>query len=246
MKTTLSPKLVLFANKVAKIPLAKTLLKPFYYAYKERLKRKRNRAYKEHALETLADFDECMKRNGFEYTLIFGSMLGAVREHGFIEHDLDIDVAMWKEDYTDGVQKSLEDSGFKLSHRHLIDDGQSAREETYVKNGVSIDLYCIYPPMDDYPYICSKWSPVADAVTKQDSMKKYGYIIGKRLEMPIKKSIIRVPFESITLPITDNAEEVLAFYYGDDYMNPKPEWVESKEFPYRKLWADKRAIYIEN
>ena len=245
MKNTLSPKLVSFANRVAKLPLAKLLLKPFYYSYKNRLKAKRNKAYRVNALNTLADFDSCMTENGFVYTLVFGSMLGAVRERGFIKHDLDIDVAMWVEDYTPEVQKCLESAGFKLDHRYLIDDGKSAREETYVKNDVSIDVYCIFPPIDDYPYICSKWAPVEGCITKQQSMKKYGYITGKRLEMPIKKSLIRSPFESLSLPIPVNADEVLAFYYGDDFMNPDPKWVESKEYPFRKPWTSKKAIYIE-
>lgn len=242
MKNTLTPEMIKTANSVAKIPFAKALLKPFYYGYKKWLKKKRNKAYKDHALETIADFDKCMQENSFTYTLLFGSMLGAVREKGFIAHDLDIDVAMWKEDYSEKVQTCLEKAGFKLSHRVLIDDGESAREETYVKNSVSIDVYCINPPIDDYPYVCSKWTPVGECVTKKESMKKYGYILGKRLEMPIVKDVVYVPFESIRLPIVRNAHEVLAFYYGDDYMNPNPNWTESKEYPYRKPWPEKKAI----
>lgn len=200
MKNTLSPSLVKFAHKVAQIPFAKSLLKPFYYPYKQWLERKRNRAYTKNALVTLADFDACMREHGFMYTLMFGTMLGAVREKGFIRHDVDIDVAMWNEDYSPAVQQALEKAGFKLDHRFLIDDGDSAREETYVKNDVSIDVYCIFPPIDEYPYVCSKWRPLDDCVTKEESMKKHGYITGKRLEMPIRKEVMDVPFESLTLP----------------------------------------------
>lgn len=244
MKNTLSPKLIKTANNVAKIPFAKKILKPFYYRYKQRLKEKRNRVYKKHALETIADFDKCMRDNSYTYTLLFGSMLGAVREKGFIAHDLDIDVAMWKEDYTEEVQRKLEAAGFYLSRRVLIDNGESAREETYVKNDVSIDVYCIFPPIDEYPYVCSKWTPVGGCVTKQESMKNNGYIMGKRLEMPIQKEIVRVPFESIQLPITKNANEVLAFYYGENYMDPNPNWTESNDYPYRKPWPEKKAILM--
>lgn len=242
MKNRLSPKLVKFANSVAKVPFAKALLKPFYYRYKRYLSIKRNKAYKEYALETIADFDRCMRDNSFTYTLMFGSMLGAVREKGFIAHDLDIDVAMWKEDYSEKVQSSLEKAGFKLLHRMVMDNGETAREETYVKNDVSIDLYCIYPPIDEYPYVCSKWAPVEGCVTREESMKKYGYITGKRLEMPIKKDVLYVPFESIKLPIVKNSHEVLTFYYGNDYMNPNPSWSESVDYPYRKPWPEKRAV----
>ena len=245
MKNTLSPRLVSFANKVAKIPFAKSLLKPFYYAYKKKLARKRNEAYNRHALDTLAVFDECMKQNGVEYTLFFGTMLGAIRERGFIKHDVDIDVAVWKEDYSPKIQRILEENGFKLDHRFLIDEGESAREETYVRNDVSIDVYCIFPPIDTYPYVCSKWMPIGECVTLEDSMEKYGYVTGKRLEMPIIKRTVRTQFESLSLPILENSEEVLSFYYGADYMNPNPEWRESTDYPFRKAWPDKKAFYFK-
>jgi hypothetical protein len=51
-----------------------------------------------------------------------------------------------------------------------------------------------------------------------------------------------MPFESLMLPVAENAHEVLSFYYGDDYMNPDPTWVEAKEYPYRKPWPEKKAV----
>lgn len=245
MKNVLSPKLVSFANRVAKFPFAKKVLKPLYYPYKRLLEIRRNKAYKKYALFTLTEFDKCMKSLGVPYTLIFGSMLGAVREKGFIKHDMDIDVAVWKEDYSRAIQDILEAKGFKLDHRFLIDDGESAREETYVMKGVSIDIFCIYPPIDDYPYICSKWMPVGNTVTRRDSMKQYGYLTGKRLEMPIKKEMTLMEFESLKLPVSINAKEVLEFYYGADYMSPNPKWTEEKDYPYRKEWPEKKAQYFE-
>lgn len=48
------------------------------------------------------EFDAVMTSNSYRYFLILGSMLGgAVREHGLIKHDMDLDTAMWYEDYND-------------------------------------------------------------------------------------------------------------------------------------------------
>lgn len=237
MKYVLSPKLVHFANKVAKIPFAKRLLKPFYYPYKNRLQKKRNKVYRKNALEVLNAFDKCLTDNGYPYILLFGTLLGAVREKGFIKHDADIDTAIWIDDYDDNLVRVLLSAGFVLDHKYEIEEGELAREVTFVFKDVSIDLFCIYPPIDNYPYISSQWSAVGECATIEESMDKEGYITGKRLELPLSKSIIRTPFESLMLPIPINAKEVLSFYYGDDYMNPNPRWSEQRDFPFRKPWG---------
>lgn len=246
MKYILSSKIVFLANKAAKIPFVKPLLKPFYYKYKDYLAEKRKKVFHQNALNTLKQFDECMRAHDFKYVLMFGSMLGAVREKGFISHDMDMDVAMWYEDYTPEIKTALESAGFKLIHYHEIDGGVSAKEDTYEKDGISIDIFFIYPAIDEYPYICSKWHGANGCITKQQSMKKYGYIEGKRLELPFhSKDIEYVPFESLSLPIPVNAHEILKFYYGEDYLSPNKTWVEAKDFPYRKPWVGKKAMYYE-
>lgn len=49
-------------------------------------------------LEMLLDFDEVMKKNDIYYVLDSGTAIGAVREHGFIPWDDDIDVAIMSRD----------------------------------------------------------------------------------------------------------------------------------------------------
>lgn len=47
----------------------------------------------------LCAIDDACKREGVEYTLGGGTMLGAVRHHGFIPWDDDADICVWKKDY---------------------------------------------------------------------------------------------------------------------------------------------------
>ena len=50
-------------------------------------------------LSILKEFDELCRKNGLDYLLMGGSMIGQIRHGGFIPWDDDIDVAMPRDDY---------------------------------------------------------------------------------------------------------------------------------------------------
>lgn len=242
MKDRIPSWIIELAHKVSKIPFAKKIIKPFYYPYKARIEKRRNSNFKAHALDALRDFDACMIENGFNYSLTFGSLLGAVREKGFISHDLDMDVMIFAEERTPLLQKSLENAGFRLSHRFAIDDAKLGCEECYLykDTGVSIDIFFIYPVIDDYPYVCC-WNCFPDCSTWNESVKKHGGVIPRRIELPVDHQICRVPFENIEVNIPANFHQILDFSYGADYMIPNPNYVVPTE--HRYIWTDKIAKY---
>ncbi len=57
------------------------------------------REYNEVLIGILKFFDELCRKNGIKYSLIAGSMIGAVREKGIIPWDDDIDVILMPEQY---------------------------------------------------------------------------------------------------------------------------------------------------
>lgn len=243
MRNTVPNSVLEIANKASKIPFVKKLLKPFYYRYKNRFKEKRNLAFKENALALLEDFDRCMADINVEYSLAYGSMLGAVREHGFIKHDLDLDVFIWIDDFSDKIHKVLTDNGFKLEHRFLVEDGKLGREETYSKNDVSIDIFYVYAAIDKYPYACSFY-PYGDAVTWEQSLRKYGRLLAQRWDTPISREYIDVDFEGIKVKITSNFEEFLCFTYGKDYMIPDPNFKSEDSKDHYVDWPEVFATVI--
>lgn len=242
MKYTIPNWLLEFANTVAKLKIAKKILKPIYYQYKLYLEKKQLHYFHTNALDALCQFDKVMELNDLKYTLAFGTLLGAVREKGFIKHDIDIDVSMWIEDYSDDTVGILENTGFKLVHSFTIDDGVSGREETYEYNGVQIDIFYFYANNKSYPYCCD-FLMCENTATFRDSMKKYGYVRPRRLELPMSKERIRVPFENINLYIPSNAEEILRFRYGNDYMIPNKKWTVRSYDNHIVEWKEKRGIY---
>lgn len=50
-------------------------------------------------LEILKKFDAICRKEGLIYYLAYGTLLGAVREHGFIEWDDDVDIWMKRDDF---------------------------------------------------------------------------------------------------------------------------------------------------
>lgn len=229
------------AIRVGKIGFIKELLRPVYQKYTSSIEKNRRRLFIKNGVEVLALFDECISSLNIPYCLAFGSMLGAVREHGYIKHDLDLDVAIWSEDYSDKIRSILFDHGFKLFRNMLVDNGDLGREETYELKGVTIDIFYIYPAIDQYPYCCD-FVPVEGTISIEDSMKKYGRIISRRIQLPWKKEFIRVPFETLQLPIPVNANEILSFRYGDDYMKPNPLWCYTDANNYITMWNEKVSV----
>lgn len=240
MRTVLSPKLIKIAHVAASIPGVKAILKPLYYRYKESIKSNRNKAFLESGLSVLDEFDKIMCSNKIKYVMTAGSMLGAVREHGFIKHDFDIDTAIWASSDPDRIQQLLESHGFVLCHSFRLDNGKLAREDTFEKKHVAVDIFYIYD--DGVQYHCD-FQSFGDSVSWSDSMSKYGHIKCRRVEIPFSEEIVRVPFENIEVNVPANYNEWLSKRYGADYMIPNPGWSNGNH-PFIKEWAGMKPIFI--
>lgn len=240
MKYVLPAWLLEIANTMASVPFVKSALKPIYYPFKGFLEKKRKLNFHKYSLVALKTFDECLTANGIPYSLIFGSLLGAIREHGFINHDLDIDVALLIEERNHKLHELLQKNGFKLIRRFIIEDGSLGCEETfeYANTGVTIDIFYICPAIDKYQYCCC-WNKAEGCATYRESANKIGGAYPRLIDQPIKNKMIRVPFENIEVSITANAHECLEFAYGSNYMIPDPNF--EPPTAHRTIWHHKIA-----
>jgi len=204
-------------------PLQKILTWVYRVFFREWIEKRRLDVFQKNALVVLKEFHKCLEKNNYFYTLAFGTMLGAVREKGFIKHDPDIDVFMWIEDRDENLLKVLKLYGFKLSHSFSIENRKWGYEETFEKDNVSIDIFYVYPPINEMPYCCD-FLTQPGCRNLEVSMKKFGGVLPRRIEMPLRKKRIKTSFEDTQLFIPENAREILIFRYGENYMTPIKDW----------------------
>lgn len=115
---------------------------------------------KDTELEMLSFVDKICRHNNLQYTLLYGTLLGAVRHGGFIPWDDDIDIGLLREDYDklcnileiecgkDGskyfFQTSYTDLKFNLAFAKLRKNNTLFLEEDYdskTHQGIFIDIF---------------------------------------------------------------------------------------------------------
>lgn len=226
--------ITLFTNRMPAIKQGIERLFPaFGRMMNKRRVRIRTEAYRKYGVEAARRFDECMRKNGFNYMLTAGTMLGAIREHGFIKHDMDLDVCMWFDDYRPDMISSLAEHGFEWLYSYQIDGGKYGREDTFDYKGCRIDVFYIYPAIDKYPYYNDFWT---------EPGMKAGQYMPRRQEMPFVRETRLEQFEDMMLPVPKNAEEQCVFRYGEDYMIPNPKWDNHKKVPCILDWPEMVAV----
>ena len=168
---------------------AKKFLKPIYTKfYVEYLQKKVNKNFLNHGVEVLSKFDMLMKEYNINYSLTFGTLLGAIREKGFIKHDFDIDIAVWYDTDYQIIENILLQNGFKLQRRIVVDNGISGREETYIYQNISIDLFYFYPYNDKLMY-CNVFLLFEGCKSWEESIRKYGGALPLKLILPLEKTV---------------------------------------------------------
>lgn len=119
--------------------------------------------FKAECLLILSEVDAFCKHNNINYSLAYGTMIGAIRHKGFIPWDDDIDILMLREDYDRFVSmfnqkasgrfyvaSSESDCQFPYAFAKICDNHTICNDYGYDKHGVGIDLFPIDKlPMDD-------------------------------------------------------------------------------------------------
>lgn len=152
------------------------------------------------AIELLHTVKKLFNETGLEYYLAFGTLLGAVRDHGIIPGDEDLDIVIKDEKLLLSIIPFLKDNGLFLI-RACQGNVYSFRqgENSY------IDVYILR----ELPWY-SPWSWYCYSVSNREYNLK-----------ALWQEFQEIDFLGETHLCPKNPENILAFWYGDDWRTPK-------------------------
>lgn len=149
---------------------------------------------KKYLLDICTEIDKFCRQNGIEYSLAFGTLIGAYRHGGFIPWDDDFDILMTRENYEKFIN-SFAHSRYKCltcynSNKHLFPFARIVDTKTYSlssKNnifgkkikgpGIPIDLYIV----ENLPSSISERKKLYDKLDKINYSRKIAWKIRKIL-----------------------------------------------------------------
>lgn len=198
-------------------------------------------------------FDSYCRQKGLRYYLLGGSMLGAVRHHGFIPWDDDIDVGMPRNDYKYFIHNfdfsNLE--GLFLLNRESKEfcsyDFSKLIKTVSLKDGekeVFLDIF----PLDGCPFASSIGIKVYYNAFNLLRLMKNSHYMSLENKNIIKKTIIRV-FKTIPLMlwyrILDIYLESNSFEKSKSVGNFSGHWG-YKEIMQKYIYGEPKLIQFEN
>lgn len=201
-------------------------------------------------LEILIEFDNFCEKHELIYSLMGGTMLGAIRHNGFIPWDDDIDVSMPRPDYEkfieltkNGLRKDLEVFSINTHENYIhyfakIVDTRTILYEKNVRDKYKIGLNIDVFPVDGYP---EDEKVAKEHYKKIARLKKFG-IWSARIERkdgPVKsmlKSVRNYPFSLV-------GPSYFARRRDEEYK--KFDFVESNDVTYSTGYADRTKMTKE-
>lgn len=177
----------------------------------------------EEFFKTLSDMDEILTKNNQKYFLTDGTLLGAIRENKFIEHDTDIDIGIFINDYNIDIEKEILKK-FRLNNRlGNLKDGYEisfVHPETYV----TIDIFIFYIEND------FTWTNTFFITLERECRIKYKYNFKDTIQIKFNNKIFNVP---------NPPEEYLEKKYGSEWRIPKKiEYLDGINGEYKNIYTE--------
>lgn len=191
---------------------------------------KQNALMKEYGLEILKKIHEVGVEHDKDIWLEFGTLLGAYRNHSFINYDYDMDLGMYAEQYDIDFENSLIEKGFRKKHffyQHRK-DRRFLTEVTWDYNGFQIDIFLCVKEDDGRHIFC---------YDKQDeetfSQNKWMF---RDYCLPDACPIGKIELSKMECNSPADPRICLETYYGSSFMTPIANWVPEESAKRFKTW----------
>jgi predicted O-linked N-acetylglucosamine transferase (SPINDLY family) len=155
------------------------------------------------ASANLLSAKEVLDSLSMPFWLTDGTLLGYVRENSLIDHDHDVDLGVFRENYHPDLVPRFIAAGFTLASKYgSLDEGL---EYTFVRGDSRLDVFFFYQEVD-YMW-CSSWLG--------ERRLRYRYP---------KISFSKIEFQGKVFNIPSNPSEYLAALYGNFWQDPDKAW----------------------
>lgn len=148
------------------------------------------------AKENLLIFKQILDENDTFFSLMFGTLLGAIRENDFISHDIDIDVVTFDEQKLVNCIPKLAEKGLRI-----VRFDPNSKTYSFMKNGVYIDVYVV----------CKISSIVG---------LHYYRVLCKLIPKRLLSKFEKITFLGVEFDAPKNPIAVLEFLYGKTWQTP--------------------------
>jgi hypothetical protein len=201
--------------------LGRLAYEPIHKMYQLYSSPHRRRMLRKNGVGVLKVLSEIFERRGIPAFAAYGTLLGFVRDNGFLPHDDDIDIGVLPGEWTaNKVLRVLlkEESGFSFIHGFTYDGRLT--EFTVLYDGLSIDFFFYADEGDkfyagSYHYLPDVAYPAVNANSAQR-------VVEPRIEDLGKIHVLGVDF-----PVPNNTEYVLEKLYGN-WRVPDTKWNDNK------------------
>ena len=97
---------------------------------------------RETVVRNLIDAREVLVSLNITFWLTDGTLLGYYRDGEIIEHDIDADLGLYIDDYSDDIIPAFRRAGFDV--KYVLGEKKQGLEVSFVREGVRVDLFFFY------------------------------------------------------------------------------------------------------